>query len=288
MAELSVECQLAQVQLKRYLAGEDLPEELLADLESHLKSCKKCLAFARAKKTKAASAPASADTSASRSKFLKGLPELGKSRPFLLASAFTLVVLAMAWFAKVGGPFSLLGPTVDPSSTKVAQPAAAIEPEASQETWLSSAREAIDSPAQTYPNEPIETSGAQSLGPAMVAARLAIDEPQGNPSEGASEALPAPDARGGRFAPAPAGETTPDEVIVGATGSKLPAKPKPAVSPPKAGASPAKPSPSVKKPKPAIRPTKRAQPRTTKRTTKAPSTGLPRVPVYNKDGVRIR
>lgn len=38
----NIECHLAQVQLKRYLAGDEMPDELLADLVGHIKRCKEC------------------------------------------------------------------------------------------------------------------------------------------------------------------------------------------------------------------------------------------------------
>ncbi len=38
----NIECQLARVQLKRYLAGEELPADLLSDLENHLRNCSDC------------------------------------------------------------------------------------------------------------------------------------------------------------------------------------------------------------------------------------------------------
>ena len=42
-----IECQLAQVQLKRYLAGESIADELLADLERHLEECNGCRSAAK-------------------------------------------------------------------------------------------------------------------------------------------------------------------------------------------------------------------------------------------------
>lgn len=38
----NVECHLAQAQLKRFLAGEELPEDLLVDLEHHVSNCPDC------------------------------------------------------------------------------------------------------------------------------------------------------------------------------------------------------------------------------------------------------
>jgi len=44
---MSLECQLAQVQIKRFLNGDNIPEDLLKDLEQHLVSCSDCLAVAK-------------------------------------------------------------------------------------------------------------------------------------------------------------------------------------------------------------------------------------------------
>ena len=46
-AVVSLECQLAQVQIKRFLNGDNIPEDLLKDLEQHLLSCSDCLAVAK-------------------------------------------------------------------------------------------------------------------------------------------------------------------------------------------------------------------------------------------------
>lgn len=42
-----VECHLARAQLKRYIAGATLPDEILAELERHLHACPDCLAEAQ-------------------------------------------------------------------------------------------------------------------------------------------------------------------------------------------------------------------------------------------------
>jgi DNA polymerase III gamma/tau subunit len=39
---MKLECELARVQMKRYLGGEELPPELMSGLETHVKSCKSC------------------------------------------------------------------------------------------------------------------------------------------------------------------------------------------------------------------------------------------------------
>ncbi|MFQ3678855.1 MAG: zf-HC2 domain-containing protein, partial [Fimbriimonadaceae bacterium] len=42
MSVVNLECQIAQAQIARHLAGESLPPEVLADLEAHLESCASC------------------------------------------------------------------------------------------------------------------------------------------------------------------------------------------------------------------------------------------------------
>ncbi len=51
MVVQNIECQLTQVQLKRFLEGDDLPQELLDDLENHLKSCRSCMAVAQGQRS---------------------------------------------------------------------------------------------------------------------------------------------------------------------------------------------------------------------------------------------
>ncbi len=50
MEPQNVECQLAQQQMERYLRGEPLPDDVLNGLESHIKSCADCTAFAEEKR----------------------------------------------------------------------------------------------------------------------------------------------------------------------------------------------------------------------------------------------
>ena len=43
----NIECQIAQAQMRRYLTGEEMPQELVGDLEAHLKNCPDCMAQAQ-------------------------------------------------------------------------------------------------------------------------------------------------------------------------------------------------------------------------------------------------
>ncbi|MCH7599754.1 MAG: zf-HC2 domain-containing protein [Myxococcales bacterium] len=43
----NVECQIAQAQMRRYLAGEEMPTAVVSDLEAHLKGCAECMAAAQ-------------------------------------------------------------------------------------------------------------------------------------------------------------------------------------------------------------------------------------------------
>jgi hypothetical protein len=39
----NIECQIAQAQLRRYLTGEDMPNSIVTDLETHLRHCAECM-----------------------------------------------------------------------------------------------------------------------------------------------------------------------------------------------------------------------------------------------------
>lgn len=58
MSVKSIECQLIQAQMKRYLAGTDFPDELLDQLERHLKACPDCQAEAHRQREALGGAPA--------------------------------------------------------------------------------------------------------------------------------------------------------------------------------------------------------------------------------------
>lgn len=43
----NIECQIAQAQMRRYLAGDEMPQALVSDLEAHLMGCGDCMAAAQ-------------------------------------------------------------------------------------------------------------------------------------------------------------------------------------------------------------------------------------------------
>ncbi|MCH8979393.1 MAG: zf-HC2 domain-containing protein [Armatimonadetes bacterium] len=51
----NVECQIAQAQMRRYLAGEEMPLAIVSDLEAHLKGCADCMAAAQLERQSLAS-----------------------------------------------------------------------------------------------------------------------------------------------------------------------------------------------------------------------------------------
>lgn len=140
MQELNLECQLAQVQIKRYLAGETLPEVLLNDLTSHIAECKDCAELAEQQKDElralispeeeqpakqslldrlralllglvARQAPESGDENASGL-----LQKLKQNKPVVLSCALAVVLIVMATIA--GNPTTLFGPKVAAAEEK--------------------------------------------------------------------------------------------------------------------------------------------------------------------------
>lgn len=47
MQSVNIECQIAQAQLRRYLTGEDMPNAVVNELETHLRNCADCMAAAQ-------------------------------------------------------------------------------------------------------------------------------------------------------------------------------------------------------------------------------------------------
>lgn len=51
----NVECQIVQAQMRRYLAGEEMAQAIVSDLEAHLKGCADCMATAQLERQSLAS-----------------------------------------------------------------------------------------------------------------------------------------------------------------------------------------------------------------------------------------
>lgn len=149
----NIECQLAQVQLKRYLTGEELPGELLTDLETHLEECAECREAAKQQRVKATtSAPAEAAETRpkltlqdilaekpSRAKF--DLSGLKNSKTLVLSGALALVLIAMSTVLR--DPTKLFGAKAD---EKVAATTVATKDSDPVETPESSVKEPETSP----------------------------------------------------------------------------------------------------------------------------------------------
>lgn len=141
----SVECQLAQVQLKRYLQGEELPADLMAELERHLKTCGNCKEAAQRQRDSLAgmlgkpAKPKLNPWAVLASEKAAVTPTGGKpnilaafknSKTIALSGALALVLIAMSTILR--DPTKLLGPkakTVASSTTTPPAEEATTEPE---------------------------------------------------------------------------------------------------------------------------------------------------------------
>lgn len=70
----NVECQIAQAQMRRYLAGEDMPTAVVSDLEAHLKGCADCMAAAQIERQSLAGVLSNKLTGKSRGNAAKDAP----------------------------------------------------------------------------------------------------------------------------------------------------------------------------------------------------------------------
>lgn len=115
----SLECELARVQMKRYLGGEELPPKLMEELEQHVRACSSCshyldsqklklaakLSGAKQEKVKAVPAPKGPKDS---EVFTKPKQAWLTPKTLGLAAALALVLFAMSAVAK--DPTLLFGP----------------------------------------------------------------------------------------------------------------------------------------------------------------------------------
>ena len=78
----NVECQIAQAQMRRYLAGEEMPQAIVSDLEAHLKGCADCMAAAQLERQSLASVLTNRITGQSRKPASPGAPAPQSPIPF--------------------------------------------------------------------------------------------------------------------------------------------------------------------------------------------------------------
>lgn len=148
MSGLSLECELAQVQMKRYLGGEELPAQLMQSLEHHIKSCPGCKAALDEQRMKLASKLAGEKASkpnlldSLKAKLPKPLPKKPQADVFkapnpwlatfntktvFLSIALAVVLFAMSAIAK--DPSKLLGPKLKPAMASDIKDSETKEPE---------------------------------------------------------------------------------------------------------------------------------------------------------------
>ena len=205
---LSLECQLAQVQIKRFLNGDNIPEELLKDLETHLLHCEDCLAVAKGQKSAVEShmvATPSAAVTARQSKPASNILDVFKQpKTLLLSVALAAVLIAMSTIMR--DPTKLFGTkaianlpaaestsgTDETSSNGDEKPdAAKSDPETATKTEPPKAAE-----AEATKSAPDETTKATEPptppGPAAAAIEAARDATQSAPTSTATGATGKP------------------------------------------------------------------------------------------------
>lgn len=210
----NIECQLAQAQMSRYLAGEPLAEETLSQLERHLASCAECKQAALDKRsslqtiigseTPPAAAASAADfpspdapRAARPAKAVVGArievptraPDRTGPAEFLRKNARTLglglalgaVLIGMSFFE--GDPTRMFGPKVKPTAkaTTPPSPSEAVPP--SDE----SKKPAHDSENPHRENAPRETPGSATTPPVKPEAHAPTDSSV-KPDSGAAPA----------------------------------------------------------------------------------------------------
>ncbi|MCU0316993.1 MAG: hypothetical protein MUC92_10410 [Fimbriimonadaceae bacterium] len=201
----NIECQLIQVQLKRYLKGDDLPQELISDIERHIATCPECLAIAKGEKPLPAAAPKISSPSIltrlmARITSAKGqetptpqnwkdaCANLLSNRKLLLQSVGLVVVLAVMMFL-LRDPTRLFGPkgNVALAATEATQEEEQ-EPSAAEEALAASKKSSGDKDLSELPHHemtesaPSETTTAGlSAMQEEIPASLAKSEPASGP-----------------------------------------------------------------------------------------------------------
>lgn len=139
----SLECELTRVQMKRYLAGEELPEPLMEELEQHVHVCASCrhyldtqklklaakLSGAKAEKVKAPVEPKGPKDS---DVFHAPKQKLFTPKTLGLAAALALVLFAMSAVAK--DPTIIFGPKASTALSAADQEKLADEKGTDEET----------------------------------------------------------------------------------------------------------------------------------------------------------
>lgn len=158
----SHECHLARVQLRRYMAGDEIPEQLLEELRHHLSECEGCKSESvRLRDALASVAPgtspapgASADTGNSGlvGRLLARIPAVPEGR---LKSALKA--------PKTVGMSIGLAVVVVLLSTVFRNPTAALGPKASESATLSSEAEPTSEAATTHASNPGAEESSDSI-----------------------------------------------------------------------------------------------------------------------------
>lgn len=139
MSVQNVECQLTQAQLKRYLAGDEFPGELVASIERHLRSCEDCLAEAHKLREalgggplnesepesglfhRLAASSAEAPTPPGASAGISGvLSALATKKNVAMSVGLAIVLVAMSTVFR--SPTNLLGPRASEAKVEEAKP----------------------------------------------------------------------------------------------------------------------------------------------------------------------
>lgn len=190
MQAKTLECQLAQAQLGRYISGEMMSDEAASQLEKHIAACESCRQEARLRKQALQAATPTAvvqvetanpNKKATRINLLESVAKKpGLVKPIVLSSLLVAVLYAMTLFAK--DPSRLFGPRLDSSLAASTTPAAD-----------TAANAAVDSqPTSTPPQQPSTPPEEPTTPPAP---KPTATEQAVSPTKTAQPPNPAPPVR---------------------------------------------------------------------------------------------
>jgi hypothetical protein len=114
----NVECRLAQAQIARYLAGENLPDDTIQELERHLARCAGCREALAVRRQALVGSPARVAATAA--------PRSAWGRTVAFSAALALVLVGMSFFPQLSA--QLLGPK---AKAEARVPAPAVPPPSS-------------------------------------------------------------------------------------------------------------------------------------------------------------